>query len=136
MPHPPYLKHNVTGRIHVWTEYLTKNKDLLPCYEAPESHSPPLVIVKMTPDEFEQFQKWQSEQVEPTSPAPKPELPKDPGREGAIIEAIKSIPKKSYVAPAFGRPSLPALKDVEEITGFKVLVDEVVAAVKKLPASE
>jgi hypothetical protein len=85
----------------------------------------------MTQDELEQFRKWQSEQTAtPVSSTPKPERPKDTGRESAIIEAVKSIPKGSYVAPAFGRPSLPAIKAVEAITGFTVTVAEVIEALR------
>lgn len=60
------------------------------------------------------------------------EVPAD-DRLDAIKKAILTIPVENYGKPGMGRPAMPKVKEVSEICGFKVSVDEVAAA---MPTTE
>lgn len=57
-------------------------------------------------------------------------------RQQTILDAIAKIPGEEYVAPVFGRPAMPRIKDVREICGFEVSKEELAAAMRHLEARE
>lgn len=113
MDTPRYLRREGTDLIFVATDVLLKRKDMEPYHgpvplrkEAQKAVREPAV----------------DKGVENTATE----------REDIVLGVVKSVPRKFFVAPAFGRPSMPRLRDVRARCGFDVTVDEVVAAVKKL----
>ena len=122
-----YLRREGTDLVFVWTPTLAERSDMRPYYG-------PVPLVNENLSEDSKVVQVAQKVTEALAPLNAQEVTAPPlsTREEKILEIVKSIPRESFVAPAFGRPAMPRLDEVKEKCGFDVSVDEVVSAVNKL----
>ena len=107
---PEYLRQTTTGRIYPYSSYKADRADMEP-YVMPKNEPIPeadkKIIVQSTSDDSGEVGER---------------------RLAKIKEAIAQIPVEEYGVPTMGRPAMPKVAKVSELAGFKVSVDEIVAA--------
>jgi hypothetical protein len=113
MDTPRYLRREGTDLVFVATEALLGRKDMKPYYG-------PVPFRK------------EAEAPTQETVVGKGAMSTMSGREDIIFGAVSSIPRESFVAPAFGRPARPRLEEVKDKTGFDVTLDEVLRVVRRL----